>query len=345
MSAHAIDAKHPIPERSKTEQGIPMSTLIEPKLHALRQKRQQPPFGIAIAKKTRRARFGKTVPTQHINVGGALARVRDGNTLQRIRRAAGSKPSLRYFEFHLADHCNMNCKGCSHFAPLAEPQFADLEEYKRDLKQLQTLFSNIDKIVLMGGEPLLNRQIEAFLYATRSAFPKAHILIITNGVLLPSMPDAFWKACKAVSATIDISLYPPIKEKEQAIIQLVKRNGLKIRTHSVTQFVAFYNKKGDTNPQTAFKKCRRRGYYPMLKGGKMYICHKPATIDYFNKKYGLNLPNTGFIDIYTPGIEGWSVKEELNTASALCSYCTLGWEDPPLFNWEKSKRIITDWEA
>ena len=269
---------------------------------------------------------------------------RDNKTLERIRKAAALKPSLSYFEFHLTDHCNMNCKGCDHFAPLAKPRFAHLDEYKRDLKQLQTLFSNIQKIVLMGGEPLLHQQIEAFLYATRSAFPKAQIRIVTNGMLLPSMPDTFWEACKACSARINVSLYPPMKERELALIQLGKSKELKMRIHSSTHFKAFYNRKGDTNPQTAFKKCRSRLYTPMLRGGKLYICPRAATIDYFNKKFGLTLPST-FIDIHTPGIEGWSIKEELNKASELCRYCTFGWDDIPTFTWGKSRGIITDWEA
>ena len=30
---------------------------------------------------------------------------------------------LRGFELHLVDHCNLNCRGCTHFSPLAEKKF------------------------------------------------------------------------------------------------------------------------------------------------------------------------------------------------------------------------------
>jgi hypothetical protein len=265
--------------------------------------------------------------------------------LEKIRKAAGCKPHLSYLELHLADHCNLNCKGCSHFSPLAEKRFADLNEHKRDMKQLLKLFSTIDKIVLMGGEPLLNPQIDSFLFVTRACFPKASILIYTNGILLPEMSETFWNACRACSVGIDITIYPPLKQKESALVQLVKDNGLKAYSHSVTLFHAFYNKKGDTNSNAAFKKCRNRWYTPMLKEGRIYICPKPATMNYFNKEFDLKVPITGFVDIYASGLNGWDVKKQLNKASSTCCYCTLGWNVIPVFPWNTSKLALLDWDA
>ena len=45
-------------------------------------------------------------------------------------------------EISLAEHCNLNCYGCDHFAPLAKPEFADLEESRRDLTRLAELFGH-----------------------------------------------------------------------------------------------------------------------------------------------------------------------------------------------------------
>ena len=59
------------------------------------------------------------------------------------------------------------------FLPLQKKRLADLNEHKRDVKQIQRLFASVNKIVLMGGEPLLKPQIYSFLFATRTCFPKA----------------------------------------------------------------------------------------------------------------------------------------------------------------------------
>ena len=37
------------------------------------------------------------------------------------------------FEVALAEHCNLRCAGCDHFSPIAEPEFADIKEFERDL--------------------------------------------------------------------------------------------------------------------------------------------------------------------------------------------------------------------
>ena len=155
-----------------------------------------------------------------------------------------------------------------HFSPIAETRFPELREYESDLKQLQKLFSTVHSIRLMGGDPLLNPQIENFMLTTRNHFPKAAILIITNGILLPQMSETFWQTCRTCSIEISITVYPPLKEKAPYLFQLIRDQGVKVRTDSADIFLAFYNKKGDTDSNKAFKKCRSRWYTPLLKREK-----------------------------------------------------------------------------
>lgn len=79
------------------------------------------------------------------------------------------KPYLRYLETHLCDHCNLNCKSCTHFCPLVtEPTFTDLEQYTKDIRTLSKKLA-IRTIRLMGGEPLLHPQVNDFIRVTRSS--------------------------------------------------------------------------------------------------------------------------------------------------------------------------------
>src|SRR4030042_6742365 len=100
-----------------------------------------------------------------------------GNIVQKLKKLLGAKTYLPYLEIHLTDHCNLNCRGCGHFSPIAEKRLADPIEHARDMLQLRKLFSKIHKIRLMGGEPLLHPWIESFVSSTRSCFPKADIRI------------------------------------------------------------------------------------------------------------------------------------------------------------------------
>jgi hypothetical protein len=268
-----------------------------------------------------------------------------GAVYPRIAKPLRVKPSLSYIELHLVDHCNMNCKGCGHFSPLADEWFADLEEYSRDMLQLQKLFSTIKTIRLMGGEPLLHPQVESFLYSTRACFPKADIRIVTNGILLHDMANTFWEACRSYSIGIDVTVYPPMEKKENAICRLAAEKGVRIHTEKTGSFHALYNKKGDSDAEANFRKCRSRWNTPMLREGKIYICNVPALISYFNKWFGTDIPSTGFVDIYTANLTGWDVRKKLNKSSRTCCYCTLGWDRTPEFPWSTSKRTIEEWDA
>ena len=64
------------------------------------------------------------------------------------------------FELHIADHCNLKCKGCIHFSPLAEEKFLDTDIFQRDCQRIAELTDNnrLGKIRLMGGEPLLHHK-------------------------------------------------------------------------------------------------------------------------------------------------------------------------------------------
>ena len=79
----------------------------------------------------------------------------------------GKKPRRKRFNFevHLIDSCNLNCKGCVHFAPLAKPSsFYPLEEFEKEIKRLSELFGGrFGWIHIMGGEPLLNPNINDYL--------------------------------------------------------------------------------------------------------------------------------------------------------------------------------------
>ena len=45
---------------------------------------------------------------------------------------------LPYLEFHIADHCNLNCKACEHYSGLVHEEiFTNYEKFERDLPILR----------------------------------------------------------------------------------------------------------------------------------------------------------------------------------------------------------------
>ena len=51
-----------------------------------------------------------------------------------------SKDKIRFI-VDIVDHCNLNCKGCGHFSPLAPKSFLDIETFETDLRRLNVLLN------------------------------------------------------------------------------------------------------------------------------------------------------------------------------------------------------------
>ena len=108
-------------------------------------------------------------------------------------------PMLR-FETHIVEHCDLNCRMCTHFSPLAVPRFAELSTFSRDLRRLRELFGDdVAYIMLLGGEPLLHPELPDFLCTARTFFPNTDVILYTNGLKLPQMNPVFWESCEATA--------------------------------------------------------------------------------------------------------------------------------------------------
>lgn len=119
--------------------------------------------------------------------------LRNDMWVQHIYKSPVPSPKL---EVHITEHCNLNCRMCSHFSPLAPETYLSLDEYTRDLTRLKELYQNdLFHFRILGGEPLLHPQILQFLRAAREIFEDTRIELLTNGLLLSGrggVIDGFW---------------------------------------------------------------------------------------------------------------------------------------------------------
>ena len=253
-----------------------------------------------------------------------------------------SKPELEYLEFHLTDHCNLDCKGCSHYSPLAPPHYADLHQYEMDMQRLKQLFTNIKKIRLMGGEPLLHENPTSFITVTRAAFPKADIRFVTNGILLPKASAEFWNVCRSTNTTIDISVYPPLKHAED-LRTLCKSKHVNLNMSKVIEtFTAWHNPKGDSDKQKSFNICRSKNFCPNLKEGRIYTCYMTAYIHYFNNISDYQIEADKGINIHSQIMFGSWILKQLNKPIETCRWCSY---DHAPFSWSISNKTPDDWDV
>lgn len=114
-------------------------------------------------------------------------------------------------DIHISEHCNLNCKGCTHYSPVAEKEFIDPETLEKSLMKLSKYNKIFKAIQLLGGEPLLNSEIVKIIPLVRKYFPNSKIILFTNGLLLnfinQNLPD-FWSIVHENHIVVKVTQYP-----------------------------------------------------------------------------------------------------------------------------------------
>lgn len=249
---------------------------------------------------------------------------------------------LPYIEYHIADHCNLNCKGCVHFSPLVQREkMADFDGVKSDLFQLKKLVSHIYQIRILGGEPLLNKELPRYLEITRKVYPHSQISIVTNGLLLRKMSAELIHALKEYEIDIDISLYKPIYDQMENIMNYLRENELKFTYSSpIEKFAYTFDLQGGHANGVEQLSCT----CPNLYEGKLYICPIIAYIKYYNDAMHTSISHDeGAIDIYDSKMTYEKLKHRLHEVVPICDKCLyISHEKQKLFNWEQTSGINQD---
>lgn len=256
---------------------------------------------------------------------------------------------LEKIDIHLTDHCNLNCKGCTHYSPLAEPFYLSIEEFERDLARLSYLLSGeLGQIFLLGGEPLLHPNIKDFFPIARKLFPKTQLIIITNGVLLHKQDDSFWQACKDSNIRIWVSLYE-LNIDRKTPEQKAREYGVYLGY--TTPGKDEYNRRKWTKTKLdlngkqywidSFEYCWVKNCVT-LKHGRLYTCPTLAHIEHFNKYFNQNLELSEFdyVDLYKINCRK-AILDTLVKPVPFCRYCKTR-EKEACF-WEPSKKDINEW--
>jgi MoaA/NifB/PqqE/SkfB family radical SAM enzyme len=256
------------------------------------------------------------------------------------------KPVLFHFEVHITDHCNLNCKGCAHFSNICPPTFADLAQFESDLTRMAGLFSRVEQIHLLGGEPLLHPQVAEFVRVARAVFPKTRISLMTNGVLVTRMDDEFWKALADTGVVLLCDSYP-VDLPVQEIDRLGRAHGAKVEwTIPREEFFKIpIDPAGGHDAAASFRACQGFNNCPIIRDGRLYPCAYVAFADVFRDRFaidGLRVTEADSISIRgEPDPE--QVVEFLRNPVPWCAYCDM--ESRSFFKWGRSSREIGEWTA
>lgn len=229
---------------------------------------------------------------------------------------------LPYLEFHVADHCNLNCKGCEHYSGLVKtPYFHNAETIEFNFRLLKKYILDIGCIRILGGEPLLNDELGDIIRITRSYYQEAIIRIVTNGVLVLKTDEDVLDACRETGAIIEVSLYPPLIGKEESIRHFLEKKGIRNQiSYFRSEFEMKYTLDKQTDKNEIYKHCKQRQCVNLYEG-KIATCFLPFTTKYFNEYFNLRMPDDGWIDLRDDSLTTRKLKQEIQKPIERCAYC------------------------
>ncbi len=249
----------------------------------------------------------------------------------------------------IANGCNLGCYCCDHFSQFAPiDDIYDYDRLEKDLKRLKELNLRVSGFSICGGEPLLNKSISQYIKLIKDIYTSSDLTITTNGILLTSMDDEFWKVCHETDTHITITPYQ-IQLNRNDIYDKAKRFMVDVREPYYpegykTSWKMKLNRDGSMDPIESFKHCTLGNVCLELYNGKLYTCVLAANAHFLNEYTGSKLESSDedCVDIYEDLITADKVLKKMASPIPFCRYCeTEKWG--PIGPWRLSDKTADEY--
>lgn len=222
-------------------------------------------------------------------------------------------------EMHIADNCNLNCKGCTHFSPVFGKELPELNDRIKDVINLKEKVSHIALFSILGGEPFLNPQIGQYIVEIRKILPDTYIDIVTNGLLIPSLDESLLRCMIENQVVVSISEYEPTHRAIARIEEQLSKYGVLYEIRKYEEKRKFIKPLSISGKSQYPNKCISDGCVNIW-NGKIAKCPTLMYIDQFNKVFKQNLPNEGIMRLEDCP-SGTELLDILQKDVPLCRHC------------------------
>lgn len=268
----------------------------------------------------------------------------DGELSPLCKKLADVKPVMRYMEYQVTDFCNLKCKRCEHLANYVKKlEFVGAEYFRFCLERLSEKFENITTFRIMGGEPLLCRNLHEYINAVHEVFPYSQIKIVTNGLLYKNITPEIISAIKNSGAEIQVSQYPPSREIADKIIAFCRYNGLKLYISSpVKEFSQRTISDKSTDVKKTWAICLSK-HCRFLRNTTLYPCwyvwaySHPEFQDIITKERAVTESECAEVSYdLTKNLDadGWDILAAIDGPMELCRKCG---DKHLFFKWESER--------
>ena len=206
----------------------------------------------------------------------------------KLRFLIKQKAGLPWMKIYLTTRCTMNCKHCntflSKFTNETHTKIMNFDEFKKDLDKLLKAVDYIQILEIVGGEPLLAKDLAKMLQYAAKKHQIKHIVLPTNCTILPS--KELINAMKNKKISVQISDYRNVKNIKNGVVvkydefkQILSDNDIIYNNYQekkgaktwFTMPEIYKDKQNSTHLENQFKNCFAR-YCSGLTEGKLVIC-------------------------------------------------------------------------
>lgn len=222
---------------------------------------------------------------------------------------------LPFVETMITQACNLSCHGCTNYSDLVHNGYVKWTDGRQQLEAWLTRVDILD-FGILGGEPLVNPEVDKWILGLRELMPDAQIRFTTNGINLHKKFHLIKLLHDIGNCVIKIGVHVNSPNLEKTINRIYESYDWKpvteygIQRWTTGDRVRFHVRRPDTfwktyrgdyhnmmphdsNPVDAFKQCCQQTC-PLLYKGKIYKCSTAGLLEDTLARFG------------NPNYEQWS---------------------------------------
>lgn len=259
----------------------------------------------------------------------------------KLRFLATGKVVIPFLSVFVTTNCSLNCKECcafvnrykkeNHLAPIK------FEKFKQDLDLMLKAVDNVMIFQIVGGEPLLCKDLPQMIRYAASRKQIKHIFITTNCTIMPS--EELLKTLKETKTSVEISLYKNatgVNQHYYEIKNILEKNNIRYSgwiEKVDSGFSKMQNIYEDNNNEKLYLNCFASKCNTLC-DGKFYLC--PATV-YMDRNILNNSFQDEIIDISNKNLPQKLINFYSKETHNLCSYCHFDFSSKPCIAGEQER--------
>lgn len=246
--------------------------------------------------------------------------------LGHTRRTGVEEFRLRQVDLVVTEKCSLRCRDCSNLMQyFNSPDDTDFDQAMRSVARLFEAVDHISQLRLLGGEPLMNRDLGRYVQALQKYWERFDFIVIfTNGTILPSAGEL--ERFQTGNVAFFVSDYGHKNQKLEAMTALLRRHGLPLRQTVMTRWqdCAGLRRYGRSEEQSreVLKQCCVQDI-PSIKDGRLFRCPLAGNA----AALGALPPDLNeYVDLDDPSIPAAELRGQIKELIGLeilkaCDYC------------------------